>query len=153
MSAFLTKLVFTTEDGGLPFTLIEPLVYQSDLDGLITVPAGYRTDLASVPRALWSLIPPFGRYSGPAVVHDRLCDQGHATRPLADAVFNEAMIVTGVPAALRWLMYTAVRIAGQSTWERYRARDAALARGARYVESGQRPWLARIVTVEKGEQL
>lgn len=37
---------------------------------VIVVPAGFVTDFASTPRALWSVIPPTGRYQLAAVVHD-----------------------------------------------------------------------------------
>jgi len=51
------------------------------------VPAGFVTDFASTPRALWSVIPPTGRYQLAAVVHDFLYwDQG-CTREQADTVF------------------------------------------------------------------
>ena len=45
----------------------------------ITVPAGYRTDFASIPRPMtrmvWSLLPPVGRSGKAAVIHDWLCDE------------------------------------------------------------------------------
>ena len=53
MSAFLTELQMenaTGKDDG-HWRLIAPLVYQSDVAGMIfTVPTGFITDLASVPR-------------------------------------------------------------------------------------------------------
>jgi len=38
----------------------------------VTVPAGFVTDLASVPRLLWAIVPRDGLYNGAAVVHDFL---------------------------------------------------------------------------------
>jgi hypothetical protein len=76
----------------------------------VTVPAGYLTDGASVPRVFWSLIPPWGAYGQAAVVHDLLCeylsivDHGQVlaiTRERADQIFNEAMQVLKVPPATR----------------------------------------------------
>jgi hypothetical protein len=76
----------------------------------VTVPAGYLTDGASVPRVFWSLLPPWGTYGQAAVVHDLLCeylsivDHGQVqaiTRERADQIFNEAMRVLGVPQATR----------------------------------------------------
>jgi hypothetical protein len=72
----------------------------------ITVPAGYLTDGASVPRALWSIIPPWGAYGQAAVVHDILCEYlsimvsgklTPITRERADEIFAEAMAVLQVP--------------------------------------------------------
>jgi len=42
---------------------------------LITVPAGYRTDFASIPRLVWPLLPPVGRGGKAAIIHDWLCDE------------------------------------------------------------------------------
>lgn len=76
----------------------------------VTVPSGYLTDGASVPRALWALIPPWGAYGQAAVVHDLLCeylsiiDHGlpkSITRDRCDEIFDEAMGVLGVPDSLR----------------------------------------------------
>ena len=41
--------------------LYHPLIYNGQVDRF-RVPAGFVTDLASVPRILWSILPPFGRY-------------------------------------------------------------------------------------------
>nr|WP_290447174.1 DUF1353 domain-containing protein [Pseudomonas sp. 21LCFQ010] len=84
----------------------------------VTVPAGYLTDGASVPRVVWSLVPPWGAYGQAAVVHDLLCeylvvmtdagDQVRITRAEADLLFLEAMTVLQVPAPNRQLMYAGV---------------------------------------------
>ena len=84
----------------------------------ITVPAGYLTDGASVPRLVWGLVPPWGAYGQAAVVHDLLCEylvvmtdagkQVDITRAEADALFLEAMIVLRVPTPNRSLMYAGV---------------------------------------------
>lgn len=84
----------------------------------VTVPAGYLTDGASVPRLLWSLIPPWGQYGQAAVVHDLLCeylavmtDAGELvaiTRAECDQLFLEAMRVLGVPSLRRHTMHTGV---------------------------------------------
>jgi hypothetical protein len=79
----------------------------------ITVPAGYLTDGASVPRVFWSLLPPWGAYGQAAVVHDLLCEylsvveQGKPkpiTRARADEIFDEAMRVLDVPSATRLML-------------------------------------------------
>jgi hypothetical protein len=123
MSAFLTKLRFE-DDGGLPFTLTDPLEYQSDTtDGLIDVPTGFKTDLASIPRVLWNVLPPVGKYDASAVVHDFLYQIGpnSISRSAADSVLREAMAVCGVSALQRWIIYTGVRVGGWKPWNRYRA--------------------------------
>lgn len=84
----------------------------------ITVPQGFLTDGASVPRFLWSLFPAWGSYSRAALVHDYLCYRLHEgnphpeglTRRDADRVFAEAMKVCGTAAPIRLVMYVGVRI-------------------------------------------
>src|SRR3954454_19309299 len=38
----------------------------------VSVPKGFVTDLASIPQLFCSILPPTGRYSYPAIVHDFL---------------------------------------------------------------------------------
>jgi hypothetical protein len=83
---------------------------------VIVVPAGFVTDFASTPRALWSVVPPTGRYQLAAVVHDFLYwDQG-CSREQADAIFRVAMSESNVKPVERDLMWRAVRTFGQSAW-------------------------------------
>jgi hypothetical protein len=84
---------------------------------IIVVPAGFVTDFASTPRALWSVIPPTGRYQLAAVVHDFLYwDQGCA-REQADAIFRVAMAESNVKPFERDLMWQAVRRFGDAPWK------------------------------------
>lgn len=85
-------------------------------DDVITVPAGFVTDLASVPRILWTFLPPHGKYSKAAIIHDYLYEYGIRTKKYADDVFLEAMEVLGVPAYKRQLMYWAVRMFGRGNY-------------------------------------
>ena len=99
-----------------PFVILEPFYFVSDvLDGeIIEVPAGYRTDFASIPRLFWRVLPPFGRYGKAAVVHDWLCDvRPHiCTSAVAAEVFLEGMTVLHVPVIVRMTMWAAVRCFG-----------------------------------------
>ena len=76
----------------------------------VRVPAGTKTDFASVPRWLWWFFPPMGRWNRAALVHDYLCNLKGCSRFLADAIFREAMAVLEVPVWRRVSMYYAVRI-------------------------------------------
>ena len=84
---------------------------------VITVPSGFVTDFASTPRALWSVLPPTGRYQLAAVVHDFLYWDQACTREQADAIFRVAMAESNVKARERDLMWRAVRTFGQSAWD------------------------------------
>jgi hypothetical protein len=126
-AGFLSALRIEDDDG-LPYLVIAPLVYDSVLlNRSIVVPVGFRTDLASIPRALWNILPKSSRYDRAAVVHDWLYWRAPAdvTRAQADAVFREAMASLGVAAVTRWAMYLAVRVNAGAVWARYRAQDGA----------------------------
>ena len=120
MAAFLTKLVLEladNRDDGL-WIVQQPLVYQSDVAGqTFTVPTGFQTDLASVPRIPIAYLLTGGTSNEAAVVHDFLYTQPHPVpRAMADAVLKEASAVTGVPMWRRWLIWAGVRVGGNSHW-------------------------------------
>lgn len=83
------------------------------------IPAGFITDGASVPRGLWNLFPPFGKYNKAALLHDYLYQFGTMTRAQADWVFLEAMKELGVGFLTRWAMYLSVRAGGWCAWNGY----------------------------------
>jgi len=88
----------------------------------VLVPLGFETDFASVPRVLWSVLPPWGRYSPAAVVHDWLYFNRQnifAKRKCADKVFYWLMKKFRVPWWKRRVMYLGVRIGGGAAWRRY----------------------------------
>ncbi|CAG4905923.1 DUF1353 domain-containing protein [Paraburkholderia saeva] len=124
MSAFLTRLAMenaTGLDDGR-WVLTAPLIYQSDVAGTtFTVPVGFETDLASVPRIPLAYWLAGGTSNEASVVHDFLYTTRPVARVLADAVLKEASAVTGVPAWRRWLMWIGVRIGGGSHWRPDRA--------------------------------
>lgn len=82
--------------------------------GVITVPEGTETDGASIPRAFWSILSPFGEWFAPAVIHDFLYSPANLeyTRAEADEIFREAMFNVGIPWPKRELIYRAVRLFG-----------------------------------------
>lgn len=83
---------------------------------MITVPAGFEMDFASVPRiplAYW-LVGNTAHRS--AVLHDYLYAV-KAPRQLADDIFNAAMAAEGIAPWRRALMYRAVRMFGGSYYE------------------------------------
>jgi hypothetical protein len=92
--------------------VVQPLVYHGRLDTFV-VPAGFRTDFATVPRVVVWLIPRFGRYTLAAVLHDWLVTEGLSSRAVssrdADGLFRRVLRELGVPPARRWLMWCGVR--------------------------------------------
>lgn len=82
----------------------------------VSVPVGFVTDFASVPRAFWSVFPPWDTYGDAAIVHDWLYWSQHLTRAEADAIFNAAMRDLRVPGWKRHTLYYGVRIFGWAAW-------------------------------------
>lgn len=96
--------------------LEQPLVFDCALlDLTITVPAGFKTDYASVPRIVGAYLLFGGKGKRAAVVHDWLYSGAlEVTRELADAVFKEALQATGYSAFTVAAMYAGVRVGGAS---------------------------------------
>ena len=89
--------------------------------GPITIPAGYMSDGASVPRYLWWFLPPWGdRATFAALLHDYLLDRlqgflpggpvaGAHNRAKCDGQFFAALLTLGVPHWRAWLVWLGVR--------------------------------------------
>jgi hypothetical protein len=94
------------------WALVDPLVYQGSRQRFV-VPAGFRTDFATVPRPVAWLVPRFGAYTLAAILHDWLCTEGilsgAVTSSQADGIFRRVMRESGVPVLRRWLMWAGVR--------------------------------------------
>ena len=91
--------------------------------GMLHVPTGFRTDGASIPRILWTLIGgPFGPYVDAAVVHDFFyaTTDHEYTREQVDWMFFCIMRDSGISSLRAKLMYRAVRIGGVFGWNRSR---------------------------------
>ena len=104
-----------TMQGSRVFELAAPFRYIGSR-GTITVPAGFPTDGASVPRMFWSVFQPFGSYFPAAVVHDYLYSCRSVwlkiDRKTADLIFLEAMHNLGIGWLTRGTIYQAVRLGG-----------------------------------------
>ena len=97
------------------------------VDFQVTVPAGFVSDGASIPRFLWPVLgPPVGApHFVPAVVHDFLCSRAvtYGQRVLADAVFFLLLKQHGVSDLKRAALFVGVRFYGRFVWRAGR-RDA-----------------------------
>jgi hypothetical protein len=118
---FPDKLVF--ENGGMRgssrlFVLSKTFRYISSF-GIISVPTGFVTDGASIPKMFWSVLGPFGDYFEAAVIHDYLYSAANMkfTRLEADLIFKEAMYNIGVPWFRRDTIYRAVRMFGRRAFK------------------------------------
>ena len=114
----------TRDLGDGTMQLLAPLHYESDLLGgrVIRIPAGFVSDLESVPRWLPLAYAIFARTANRAgVVHDRLYQLQKVEdlvipRGLADAVYYEANALDAYGNPGRWLKWLGLRIGG---WRSY----------------------------------
>jgi hypothetical protein len=90
--------------------LREPVVYRGAREDF-TVPAGFGTDFASIPRLVVWLIPRYGLYTRSAILHDFLWRTAAVSRADADGLFRRSMRELGVSMPRRWMMWAAVRLA------------------------------------------
>ena len=79
-------------------------------DGLpIYVAAAFETDMLSIPRVAWSIIPQTGRGGKAGVVHDWLLEETNLPRDLCADYFLEALLSLNVSEAQADTMYNMVR--------------------------------------------
>ena len=130
MSKFITGLDmhFMYDPDGMPlknrmgrqlYQLDSPLIYQSDVAGVvITAPAGFVSDLASIPRLPLIYLLLNAIADVPGVIHDFIYSSGCLPRDMADKVLREACLLTGVPAWKANLIYAGVRVGGASHYDK-----------------------------------
>jgi len=75
----------------------------------IYVPAGFKTDMLSIPRLLWAILPPTGRGGKAAIVHDWLLFENKLSRLKCADLFLEALKSLKVPEEQANAMYLGVR--------------------------------------------
>lgn len=113
MSSFTQPLILEALDsernGQGEFLVYQEFSYDVGYLGsgeTITVPAGFNTDLATIPWFARGFISLSGRLAKPALLHDWLLFTGD---PRAHDVFDEAMVVANVGLVKRKLLSVAVR--------------------------------------------
>lgn len=84
----------------------------------LQVPAGFETDLASIPRRLRGVVSQVGRHIQAAIFHDAAYAGvfDGMTKAEADRMFLDGMVALEVPWYRRKVMYWAVRLGGASSW-------------------------------------
>lgn len=127
------KLEPSTKGGRSLWGLQRPLTYRPGEPGEeITVPAGFVTDLASIPRWAWVLLPPDGPWVKGAIIHDFLYATGGTgvwkrhppgitraqpySRAEADRILRQAIHNRGVGVIKRNIIWAAVRVGGRAGW-------------------------------------
>lgn len=112
------KPLGTRRDGRPEYLLTEEFSFEIGGWGtctFITVPAGFVTDLASIPWGFRRILPPNGPYAKAAIIHDFMYENAPTvgwTRHYCDIVFLAGMRTLGVNLFVRRVMYLAVRLFG-----------------------------------------
>jgi len=110
------KIDIHIEDSrGNVFTLLEPLYCEG-----VTVPAGFESDGASVPRFFWRVVFPPGdrRAIRAAFFHDYVYRTHPVgwTRTMADKAFFRVLLADGVGRFRARIAYLGVRWGGICSW-------------------------------------
>lgn len=113
--AFQDPLIVSYLDGRR-WMLQAPFRYIDSKYGTITVPTGFTTDYASIPRLGWSTLGAPEQYALASIVHDYLYEKKLFTRATADGIFYRGLIESGIDEIRAALFYAAVRCFGGISW-------------------------------------
>lgn len=126
--SFVTELAVSPLASGRKWKLLRAFTFHIGSktgEEKITVPAGFITDFASVPKIFLPLLPFWAKYSKSPILHDWLYQNfglGIYTRKECDQIFLESMLVdwrhhlTGVILAMT--EYYGVRAFGWLSWRK-----------------------------------
>lgn len=73
-----------TKDKWCRYTVNEEILIKLTNGQYLVIPKGYQTDISSVPRLFWSLLPPDGDFALAAIIHDYLYENKMFTRKFND---------------------------------------------------------------------
>ncbi len=112
MNRFPNLLQVELQPDRKTWRLLAPFSYLDPGHGLVTVPSGFISDFASVPRLplTYALLGAYGHAA--AVLHDWLYSTTALSRAEADCVFFNALRSSGIARWRAWLMYAGVRLGG-----------------------------------------
>ena len=130
MSSFTSPLVVTPMPDGRTWRLERPFTYRIGSQHsrrFISVPCGFETDFASIPKFVFWLLPWWAKFNKAPILHDWLY---HAqaimgkpiTRKEADDVFHEAMLIEfrhhGLGKLMAGIEYWGVRAFAWLAWKK-----------------------------------
>lgn len=84
----------------------------------ILIPEGFVTDMASIPRPLWSILPKWDNYGPAAIGHDWLYYNQLTTRKVADQWMRSSMEGLNVNKPKQLVIYWTLRAFGGVAWDR-----------------------------------
>ena len=102
------------------YYLVKPITWRPNAGqeslAPVTVPSGFVTDLASIPRPFFTLLRPDGQYTYPAIVHDYLYWTQDRPRKTCDLIFKMGMEEFGIAEETISTIHLAVRRFGGLSW-------------------------------------
>ena len=112
MADVIRVIVLNQERGGEGEFQLEDDEHFDTIIGEVTIPAGFITDFASIPRIARWLLPQTGHSARAALLHDWLLERGEtlAIRRSATRVFNDELKKAGSGVVRRWIMVAAVAV-------------------------------------------
>lgn len=111
---FLNDLFVKSIRGSSFYELTLPLSYQHN-DTVYTAPVGFKTDFASIPKAVRGFIDEDeSDIRDAAVIHDWLYSTGELPRSVADIILRDAMRELGAGFVKASVVFLAVRCFGSS---------------------------------------
>lgn len=115
---FLTRLVLEAASNPDFWIVRSPLIACHPVHGRLSVPVGFVTDLASIPRAFRNLpaFDPNGKSRRAAVLHDWLYALQALPKAVADTILRDALLWEGCSSGDAAAFYEAVTLFGQSSW-------------------------------------
>jgi len=123
MTTFPKIAVYKVSEDFMIYQLYDDCV----VPGVTIIPAEFATDFASIPRFLWSVLPPHLTAMPASVLHDFF----YTTHPyaekmtmdeerlFADKLFRDHLIQHGVSKFQAGVMYNAVRLFGKFRFEHF----------------------------------
>lgn len=111
MNTLIVEVLEEERSGLGLFRVHQEFVWEDEVRGTITIPVGFETDFASIPRIARWLMGSAGKCAIPAMLHDYVLT---ANPPIeqkwATGVFNRALKKAGCWTPRRWLMVAFVAI-------------------------------------------
>jgi hypothetical protein len=116
---FLSQLVLMTDPEPGVWVVWEACTWKDPVFGAVTLPVGFRTDLASTPQFIHASpeFDPTGVSRLPAAFHDGAYARLWGwTKDKADQFLRSALIVAGATPELAEMYYQAVNLFGAAAW-------------------------------------
>ncbi len=120
MTGFSSPSLIVQTTDGQNMILVEPFTFTQGDGTVHSFPKGMTSNGASVPRALWETLAPFGSYWMAAFAHDYLYRSSSLDKDTCDALFDEMMVALGVKDGVRKVLYDGVHFCGWVAFERDR---------------------------------